>query len=82
MNTITRSFCLGDVLQDGCPPKLMSHLGSPKADSSNANVTPIKSRGGLLASQCDTSEVLGGARKSLGVGAGEEVLVNRGLYAV
>ena len=53
-----------------------------EADSSKANVTSEKSRGGLLTSQCDTSDVLGGARERLGVGAREEVLVNRGLYAV
>ena len=36
----------------------------------------MKSKGGLLASQCDTEEVLGGARKRLGVvgEAGEEEL--------
>ena len=33
----------------------------------SANVTSEKSLGRLLASQCDTSEVLGGARKRLGV---------------
>ena len=66
----------GDELQDGRPPELMSHQRSPKADSLRANVTPMKSKGGLLASQCDTEEVLGGARKRLGaVGEpGEEVL--------
>ena len=41
------------------------------------NVTSKKSLGGLLASQCDTNEVLGGARKRLGV-AGEEVSCQQG----
>ena len=39
-------------------------------------VTSKKSLGGLLASQCDTKEILGGAQKRLGVvgEAGEEEL--------
>ena len=56
---------------------LMSHQRSPRADSSRANVTPMKSKGGLLASQCDTEEVLGKARKRLGV-AREEVSCQQG----
>ena len=35
----------------------------------------MKSQSGLLAGQCDTNDVLGGARERLGVGAREEVLV-------
>ena len=47
-----------------------------KADSSLANATSKKSLGGLLASQCDTEEVLGRAREHLRVvgEAGEEEL--------
>ena len=37
-----------------------------EAVSSPANGTSEKSRGGLLAGQCDFKEVLGGARKHLG----------------
>ena len=56
---------------------------NPEAVSSPANGTSKKSRGGLLVGQCDTSDVLGGAQERLGVGAREEVLVNRGhWYAV
>ena len=51
-----------------------------KADSSSANVTSKKSLGGLLASQCDTKEVLGGAWKCHGVlgEASEEELLAAG----
>ena len=65
-NKITRDFCLGQVVA----------MNSATISSSQANVTPKNSLGRLLASQCDTKEILGGARKRLGVGgeAREEVL--------